>query len=242
MTAFTVYPAIDLKNGSVVRLKQGRRKDSKTFDLSPQQAAENWIKQGAEWLHVVNLDGAFGEDSSPNLAALMDILAVSRGKASVQFGGGLRSIDDIARILALGVERVILGTAAVKKPDLVCQVLDIFGLERVVLGIDAQDGFVRIAGWEKATMVTPITLANRYIGCGLKRIIFTNVRRDGMESGVDIDSTRELASAVKVSVIASGGVGSLADICKVKAAGLPGVVVGKALYEKNFTLSEAIAC
>jgi phosphoribosylformimino-5-aminoimidazole carboxamide ribotide isomerase len=242
MTAFTIYPAIDLKNGEVVRLKQGRKKDSKTFDLSPRGAAETWIAQGAAWLHVVNLDGAFGEDSSPNLTALKEILAAARGKALLQFGGGLRSMDDIEQMLALGVDRVILGTAAVENPGLLSQTLDKFGPERVVLGIDARDSFVRIAGWEKATVVTPVELAERYKGGGLRKVIYTNVQRDGMQTGVDIESTKELASATGLEVIASGGVSSLQDIYKVKAAGLPGVVVGKALYEKNFTLSEAIQC
>lgn len=242
MTSFTIYPAIDLKVGKVVRLKQGQRMKSKTFNLSPQAAARTWIAQGAAWIHVVNLDGAFGEDSSPNLAALEKILSVSQGKASVQFGGGLRSMDGIEQILALGVERIILGTAAVEKPDLLFQTLDKYGPDRVVLGIDARDGFVRVAGWEKATEVTPIVLANRFIDRGLKTVIYTNVRRDGMQKGVDILSTKELTSATGLEVIASGGVGSLEDIRKVKKAGLAGVVVGKALYEKNFTLSEAIQC
>jgi len=242
MRSFTIYPAIDLKAGQVVRLKQGRRQDSKTFDLSPKGAAETWMGQGAKWLHVVNLDGAFGEDSSPNLAALEEILAFARGRASVQFGGGMRSIDGIKQILNLGVNRVILGTAAVENPDLIIQALDTHGPERVVLGIDARDGFVRVAGWEKATRVTPIALAYRFIAHSLTTIIYTNVRRDGMETGVDVESTTELASATGLEVIASGGVGTLADIRKVKAAGLPGVVVGKALYEENFKLSEAIKC
>lgn len=242
MTDFTIYPAIDLKIGKVVRLKQGNRLDSKTFDLSPRVAADTWIAQGASWLHVINLDGAFGEDSSPNLAALEKILSVSMGKASVQFGGGLRSMDGIEQILALGVERIILGTAAVEKPDLLFQALEEFGPDRVVLGIDARNGIVRVGGWEKTTEVTPIVLANRFIERGLKRVIYTNVQRDGMQTGVDIESTKELSTATGLEVIASGGVGSLEDIRSVKEAGLPGVVVGKALYEKNFTLSEAIQC
>lgn len=242
MISFTIYPAIDLKAGQVVRLKQGRRKDLKTFNLAPKAAAETWISQGAAWLHVVNLDGAFGENSSPNLAALEEILSISQGRASVQFGGGLRSMNCIEQIFALGVDRIILGTAAVEKPDLIYQALDKFGPDRVVLGIDARDGFVRVAGWEKATEVPPILLANRFLDIGLKTIIYTNVRRDGMQTGVDIKSTKELANATGLEVIASGGVGSLEDIRKVKEAGLPGVVVGKALYEMNFTLSEAILC
>jgi phosphoribosylformimino-5-aminoimidazole carboxamide ribotide isomerase len=242
MKKFIVYPAIDLKDGKVVRLKQGQRDDSKIFDLSPSQAAEKWIDQGAEWLHVVNLDGAFGENSQPNLGALKSILASAIGKVFIQFGGGLRSIDAIREILDLGVDRVILGTAAVEDATLMHQSVERFGAERIVLGIDARDGLVRVAGWEKGTNVTPVDLVLRYIDKGLKNIIYTNVRRDGMGAGVDIASTKALASATGVDVIASGGVGSLEDIRQVKSAGLPGVVVGKALYENKFKLSEAIAC
>ncbi len=242
MTTFTIYPAIDLKDNLVVRLKQGRRKDMKTYDLSPQQAAESWIAQGANWLHVVNLNGAFGENSTPNLSALEKIIAVAKGKASIQFGGGIHSIDSIKNILSLGVTRVILSTAAVVRPSLMCEAIKIFGPERVVLGIDTQDGVVRIAGWEKVTTMTPVALAEYYVDYGLKTVIYTNIRHDGMESGVDISSTEKLKSETGLKVIASGGVGSLTDIQMVKTAGLSGVVVGKALYEKRFTLSEAIKC
>jgi len=242
MSPFTIYPAIDLKGGQVVRLKQGRRTDSKTFDLTPQQAAETWMDQGAAWLHVVNLDGAFGEESQPNLAALQAILSVAKGQAKVQFGGGLRSTEAIREILGLGVTRVILGTAAVENPGLMGEALKKLGTDRIVLGIDARDGLVQVAGWEKGTKLSPIALARRYLDQGMKTIIYTNVRRDGMQSGVDVDGTQALASATQLEVIASGGVGSLEDIRQVKAAELPGVIVGKALYEKRFSLTEAIKC
>jgi len=242
MSPFTIYPAIDLKGGQVVRLKQGRRTDSKIFDLTPQEAAETWMDQGAAWLHVVNLDGAFREESQPNLAALQAILSIAKGKVKVQFGGGLRSTAAIREILELGVARVILGTTAVENPGLMGEALTKFGTERIVLGIDARDGLVQVAGWEKGTKLSPIALARRYLDQGMKTIIYTNVRRDGMQSGVDVDGTQALASATQLEVIASGGVGSLEDIHQVKAAGLPGVIVGKALYEKRFSLTEAIKC
>ena len=242
MTPFTIYPAIDLKEGQVVRLRQARRADSKIFDLTPQHAAEMWINQGATWLHVVNLDGAFGEESQPNQAALQAILSVAKGQAKVQFGGGLRSKEVIGDILNFGVSRVILGTAAVEDPTLLADVLKSFGPERIVLGIDARDGLVRVAGWEQETALTPVALASRFLELGLKTIIYTNIRRDGMGSGVDIEGTQALASATRLDVIASGGVGSLEDIRQVKTAGLPGVIVGKALYEKRFSLTEANKC
>lgn len=242
MTPFTIYPAIDIKEGRVVRLKQGQREKSKIFEVQPSQAAKDWIEQGAAWLHVVNLDGAFGDAFQPKLTALEDILAVANGRASVQFGGGLRSMDLIRQILSMGVARVIIGTAGVENPALMTAALGTFGPNRIVLGIDARDGLVQVGGWEKKTRVTPIDLANRYIPYGLQTIIYTNIKRDGMQSGVDIPSTKALAAGSGLAVVASGGVGTLEDIRQVKVAGLPGVVVGKALYEKNFRLSEAIAC
>ncbi len=242
MTPFTVYPAIDLKEGRVVRLAQGQRDKSKIFEVQPSEAAEKWIEQGADWLHVVNLDGAFGDALQPRLTALEEILSVSIGRASVQYGGGLRSMDLIREILSMGAARVIIGTAGVESPALMIEALETFGPNRIVLGIDARDGLVRVSGWEKKTSVTPIDLANRYIEYGLRTIIFTNIKRDGMQSGVDISSTSALSNGLGLAVIASGGVGTLEDIRQVKAAGLPGVVVGKALYEKKFTLSEAIKC
>ncbi|HEY9122653.1 MAG TPA: 1-(5-phosphoribosyl)-5-[(5-phosphoribosylamino)methylideneamino]imidazole-4-carboxamide isomerase [Brevefilum sp.] len=242
MTPFTVYPAIDLKEGRVVRLMQGQRDKSKIFEVSPTQAAGEWIEQGADWLHVVNLDGAFGDALQPGLTALEEILSVSNGRASVQYGGGVRSMDLIREILSMGAARVIIGTAGVENLALMIEALKIFGPNRIVLGIDAREGLVRVSGWEKKTSLTPIELAKHYIKYGLRTIIYTNIKRDGMQSGVDITATKLLAAESGLAVIASGGVGTLEDIRQVKAAGLPGIVVGKALYENKFTLSEAIKC
>ncbi len=242
MSSFTLYPAIDLREGRVVRLTQGDWDQSTFYQLMPAQAAEGWISQGAEWLHVINLDGAFGKDTRPNLDALAAILRVSAGRASVQFGGGMRSFEAINKALEMGVARVILGTAAVRDPDLMVRALNEFGPEKIVLGIDAKDGVLQVAGWEQATQVTPKAVASRFVEYGLATIIFTNIRRDGMGQGVDVPSTKSLAEALPCEVIASGGVGSLADIKLVKQTRLPGVVVGKALYENAFSLTEAIEC
>ncbi len=242
MKKFTIYPAIDLRSGVVVRLEQGQKDRIKRFDFQPTQAAQHWIEQGASWLHVVNLDGAFGEDARPNLVELEKIMAITAGQASVQFGGGLRSIEAIREVLSMGVKRVILGTAAVEQPNLIPKALTAFGPERVILGVDARDGFVQISGWERDTSLTPLALAKRFISDGLRTVIYTNVRRDGMQRGVDIQGTRALADGTGLKVIASGGVGTLEDIRLVKESGLSGVIIGRALYEQVFTLTEAIKC
>ena len=242
MKEFTVFPAIDLRSGNVVRLEQGQKDRIKRFDFQPAQAAQHWMEQGASWLHVVNLDGAFGEDAQSNLVELEKIMKITAGKVAVQFGGGLRSIEAIQSVLSMGVKRVILGTAAVEQPNLILNAFSVFGPERVVLGVDARDGFVQVSGWEVKTSVTPLDLANRFIPEGLHTIIYTNVRRDGMQRGVDIQGTKALAAGTGLKVIASGGVGTLEDIQMVKESGLSGVIVGKALYEQVFTLTEAIKC
>ena len=181
MINFTIFPAIDLRSGAVVRLEQGQKERVKHFGDQPALAARQWISQGAEWLHVVNLDGAFGDDSQPNLAALETILAASDGKAVIQYGGGLRTIDAMREVLSLGAARVILGTAAVEQPNLMQDALLAFGPDHVILGLDARDGFVQVAGWERETRIRPAELASRFMPDGLNTIIYTNIRRDGMQ-------------------------------------------------------------
>lgn len=242
MKNFTIFPAIDLREGHVVRLQQGDKNRIKEFDLDPRNAAERWLNQGASWLHVVNLDGAFGEDSNANLLALKQILSIANSHASVQFGGGLRDLASIDHIISLGVSRVILGTAAVKNPKLLQEALKTFGSERIVLAVDARDGLVRVSGWEEQTAQTPLALIKQFLPYGISTVIYTNIHRDGMQRGADIESTNQLSEAAKLSVIASGGVAALEDIIAVRDAGLAGVIVGKALYENNFSLSEALSC
>lgn len=242
MKNFTVFPAIDLRDGHVVRLKQGDKDRIKAFDQDPRNAVERWVEQGAAWLHVVNLDGAFGEDSKANLLALQEILSAANSHASVQFGGGLRDLASIDHIFSLGVSRVILGTAAVKNPKLLQEALKTFGPERIILAVDARDGMVRVSGWEEQTSLSPLALIQQFLPYGIATVIFTNIRRDGMQQGADIESTKRLSETTKLNVIASGGVASLEDIKAVRNAGLAGVIVGKALYENNFSLSEALSC
>jgi len=239
---FTVYPAIDLHHGQVVRLQQGDREKRTDFNLKPENAAEKWISEGAKWLHTVNLDGAFGEDSSQNIKALKRILLEASGSAKVQFGGGVRDLAAIKHLLKLGVYRVILGTAAVRDPVLMSSALEAFGPQKIVLGVDARDGLIRIAGWEEKTTQSPIALIKKFVSSGLKWVIFTNIRRDGMGTGVDVNTSKNIAAATGVNVIASGGVASLQDIQSVKSAGLAGVIVGRALYQHHFTLAEALQC
>lgn len=236
-----VFPAIDLRHGRCVRLRQGDADRETVFGAEPAQVAQRWVEQGAEWLHVVNLDGAFGETASENLDALQDILA--HADASVQFGGGMRTLDDVERSLTTGVARAILGTVAVRQPEIVEQAIRRFGAERIVVGIDARDGMVATHGWLNTSEIKARDLAQRMADLGVERIVYTDVQRDGMLSGVNVEATRELARHSGLAVIASGGVRSLADIRSLKAVeadGVEGVIVGMALYRGTLTLTEAL--
>ena len=236
---FTIFPAIDLRVGRVVRLAQGDPAQQTIYDDDPAKVARRWYTLGAQWLHVVNLDGAFGEDAAANHLALQPIIDVG---VRVQFGGGLRALADIEAALALGVERVVLGTVAVENEALVAQAIARFGAERIGVGLDVRDGRVRVRGWLQDAGLAPQTLATRLKRHGLTTVVYTNIARDGVGGGVDVTSTRQLAAASGLEVIASGGVASLADIRAVRTAGLAGVIIGRALYEGKIDLAEAIAC
>jgi phosphoribosylformimino-5-aminoimidazole carboxamide ribotide isomerase len=242
MTDFQIYPAIDLHEGRVVRLKQGDLSRQTTYFDRPAEAAQQWIDQGAQWLHVVNLDGAFGNDQQANIDSLKDILRMANGCASVQFGGGLRDLSSLAWVLDMGVNRVVIGTAAVKNPRLMHGALRTFGPQRVILGVDARDGFVRVSGWLESAEQTPMDLIRQFLPDGLQTVIYTNIQRDGMGSGPDVAGAQRLHEATGVSVIASGGVASTSHIQAVRQAGLAGVVVGQALYQGQFTVTEAQSC
>lgn len=240
---FTIYPAIDLRRGLVVRLKEGDPERQTTYPVDPRAAAQRWLAAGAQWLHVVNLDGAFGESESPNLAALGSIArAADLLGARVQFGGGLRSLVEIQQALAAGASRVILGTAAVETPELITQALDRWGPAAICIGIDARDGFVKVRGWQSGSRVSALQLASQMAGLGIETVIYTNIARDGLGRGVDVPATQTLAKLSGLAVIASGGVAGLADIRAVRQAGLPGVIIGRALYEGQIELQEALAC
>lgn len=242
MSTFTIYPAIDLRAGSVVRLQEGDLNRKTIYSESPADVAQNWLKAGARWLHIVNLDGAFDENDSANQAAFRDILDIaSRYEARVQFGGGVRTPRMIQSILSLGVSRVVLGTVAVEQPPLITESVKQFGTEKIAVGIDARDGLVHVRGWQSDSRILATDLALQMRSLGVSTVIFTDIRRDGLGSGLNIASTRQLADASGLDVIASGGVHTIQDVIAARQANLAGVVIGRALYEGTLDLKTALA-
>lgn len=238
MSQLIIYPAIDLRQGQVVRLAQGELARTTVYDSDPAAVAERWKAAGAEWLHVVNLDGAFGTSVEANAKALTSILKST--SLRVQFGGGLRQVDSIRAVLALGVARVVIGTAAVEDPGLVDAALAEFGPDKIAVGIDARDGRVKLKGWVEDAAVTAVDLAGRLKAQGVETIVFTDIARDGVGAGVNVESTVALAQSSQLKVIASGGVKDIEDVRRVRESGLPGLIIGRALYEGQIDLAEAI--
>jgi phosphoribosylformimino-5-aminoimidazole carboxamide ribotide isomerase len=237
MRTWNVYPAIDLRQGRVVRLTQGDPDRETQYADDPLHVAHRWQVAGTEWLHVVNLDGALDESGKQNLAALERILTTG---LKVQFGGGMRDLDSIRRTLDLGVSRAVIGTAAAENPALVEAALAEFGPERIALGLDAREGIVRTHGWQEDTGITAIEMGRQWAEKGVRWVILTDVARDGMGTGLNLDATVELAQATRMHVIASGGVASLEDVRRTYEAGLSGVIIGRALYEGAVVLEEAL--
>ena len=241
-----IYPAIDLRQGRCVRLQQGLKDTETVYGDDPAQVARRWAAEGAAWLHVVNLDGAFGDQASagaelpPNLAALRAIAQAT--PLPVQFGGGMRSWGAIAQAFELGASRVILGTAALEDPALLARALAEFGSDRVAVGIDAKGGLVVTHGWEQTSAVPAVELGRRMAALGVARVVYTDVARDGMLTGVNVAATAELARATGLRVIASGGVSGVDDVRRLAQteADIEGVIIGKALYTGAVSLREAI--
>ena len=232
--SFTIYPALDLRGGQVVRLKEGDPARLTAYSDDPSETARRWLGAGARWLHVVNLDGAFGESDTANRLALETILKLG---AQVQFGGGMRSLDTIARAIELGVSRVVLGTIAIEQPNVVEEALKKFSAERIAVGIDARDGLVRVRGWKDNSEVSATDLALQMQTLGLRTVIFTDVSRDGLGSGLNIAATKELAQLSGLDVIASGGVHTLEDVLAAREENLAGVIIGRALYEGTIAVN-----
>lgn len=235
-----IIPAIDIKAGKCVRLLQGRKEDETVFSHDPVATARRWGAEGAELLHVIDLDGAF-EKRPCNLDSIRKI--VDAVPIRVQVGGGIRDADTIRKYLDLGVARVILGTEAIRNPQLVEKACKAFP-GRIVVGIDARKGKVAIEGWLETTEVTAIDLARRFEDCGVAVINFTDIQRDGMQSGPNLDETRKLAESVSIPVVASGGVAGIEDIRKLltlEPFGVTGVITGKALYTGSLDLRQAIS-
>lgn len=235
-----IIPAIDLKNGKCVRLRQGRREDVKVYDRDAVAVARRFAAAGARMLHVVDLDGAFREDESPNREVARRIIEAAG--IPVQFGGGLREVSDVEQMIGYGAQRVVIGTLAAEAPQVLEKFLDMFG-SSIVVGIDARDGRVLTRGWEEQGGISAVKLARRMAKMGVSRIVYTDVSRDGMLEGLNVEQTCMVAKAAGIPVTASGGVASLSDIERlrtVSSTGVDSVIVGKALYEGRFTLEEAL--
>ena len=235
-----LFPAIDIRNGRCVRLTEGKFECETVFAEDPAEMAVRWADAGAEYLHVVDLDGALAGQSS-NTEVIKRILA--KVKIPVQVGGGIRTLTNIENMLALGATRVILGSVAVRDPELVRAACQNFP-GQVVVGIDAKNGEVAVEGWGIGGGIGAVELAKKMAAVGVEHIIFTDISRDGMLSGVNVEATAELAKTSGIKVIASGGVSSLADIKALQlheADGIEGCIIGKAIYTGALDLKEALA-
>jgi len=236
-----LFPAIDLKEGKAVRLLQGRMEDSTIYADNPVDVAKEFENQGAEYLHIVDLNGAFSGKPMNDETIRRIVRSVSM---KIQVGGGIRTMERITELLELGVERVILGTIAVKNPKLVAEAARRYG-KRVIVGIDAKDGLVAVQGWAEATEMQAVDLGKAMKAVGIESVVFTDISRDGMLQGPNIESTVQMAQETGLSVIASGGISTLDDLRKLEAEALRGVfiegaITGKALYSGAFTLREAL--
>lgn len=235
-----LFPAIDLKDGNAVRLLRGEMEQATIFNTDPAAQAESFAAQGYEWLHLVDLNGAFA--GRPVNGEAVDAI-LSRVKLPVQLGGGIRDLATIEGWLARGVTRVILGTVALKDPALVKEACKAFP-DRVAVGIDARDGYVAVEGWAERSDMRVLDLALKFEDCGVAAIIYTDINRDGAMGGVNVEATADLASHLTTPVIASGGVSSLADLAalkKVEDTGIVGVISGRALYDGRIDPAAALA-
>jgi phosphoribosylformimino-5-aminoimidazole carboxamide ribotide isomerase len=235
-----IIPAVDIKGGRCVRLLQGRKDSETVFSNDPSSMASRWEAEGAELLHVVDLDGAF-EKGPQNVEAIKRI--VKEVSIPVQLGGGIRTMDTIAMYLDAGIARVIVGTEAVRNPDLVENASRRYP-GRIVVGIDARDGMVAVEGWTETTKRGAVEVARGFEGYGLAAIVFTDIQRDGMQTGPSIEQTKRLAASVDIPVIASGGVSSMDDIealLPLEDVGVQGIITGRALYAGTLKLRQALA-
>lgn len=233
-----LLPAIDVRHGRVVRLSQGEAHRETVYGDDPLAVAERFADEGAGWLHLVDLDRAFGEGD--NAALLGRVIAGLGGRLRVQVGGGFRTLEAIEPMLELGAARVVIGTAAVRSPELVPAAVERAGSGRLAVGIDARAGMVAIRGWREETGERAADVAARVIAQGIRTLVYTDVARDGMLEGPDLAGAAAL-QALGADVIASGGVASLEDLRRARAAGLAGAIVGRAIYEGRFTVAAAVA-
>jgi phosphoribosylformimino-5-aminoimidazole carboxamide ribotide isomerase len=234
-----IIPAVDIKSGRCVRLLQGRQDSETVFGDDPSAMAARWEAEGAQLLHVVDLDGAF-KKRPQNMEAVKRI--VDSVNIPIQLGGGIRNMETVSMFLNLGVQRVIIGTEAIRNPNLVEEACRVFP-DRIIAGIDARDGMVAIEGWTETTEREAIEVARSFEGFGLAGIVFTDIHKDGMQSGPNVKETKKLAESVSTPIIASGGVNDIDDIkalAGIEEAGVVGVITGRALYEGTLVLKDAL--
>lgn len=231
----TVYPAIDIRKGKCVRLTQGQYDKITIFSDDPVSMALQFQKAGAQFLHVVDLDGARGEGNNREIISSI----VKALDIPVQTGGGIRTMADINEVLSLGLARVILGTSAVKNPELITEAVKKYG-NKIIVGIDAKDGYVAIEGWEETSCFRALDFAAKMEAIGVGTIVYTDINTDGMLTGPNLYAMEEMVKRVKMDVIASGGVASVKDIRKLKETGVAGVIVGKAIYTGDVDLKQAL--
>ncbi len=235
-----VIPAIDLTNGTCVRLRQGRMDEITTYSDDPVSTATRWVEAGAKRLHIVDLDGAFA-GKPENKEAVVSILK-RHPELDVQLGGGVRDLKTIEAYLELGLRWIIIGTQAVKEPSFVANACSLFP-NHIIVGVDAKDGWVATEGWAKASTVSAVEVVKRFAGDGVSSVVYTDIGRDGMMSGINIKATEALARDTGCSIIASGGLNGLSDLREllvVESDGIIGVITGRAIYEGALDLAEAI--
>jgi len=235
---FEVIPAVDVQDGEAVQLVQGERDSGKRYG-DPVEAAQRWLDEGAETLHLVDLDGAF-EGERENADAIEAIVETAGEDIGVQVGGGIRTAADAETLLDIGVDRVILGTAAIENPDIVAEISESHP-ESVMVSLDAKGGEVVVSGWTEGTGLDPAEAAARYEELGAGSVLFTNVDVEGQLEGIDREAVERVVEAVDIPVVASGGVTDLDDVRALEDAGAAAVVVGTALYEGRFSLREAMS-
>jgi phosphoribosylformimino-5-aminoimidazole carboxamide ribotide isomerase len=233
-----LFPAIDIRFGRAVRLAQGAAAPASPHDGDPIALAERFVMQGARWLHLVDLDRAFGDGENGSLIGR--IITRVGSHIRIQLGGGMRSLERLREVRDLEVARIVLGSAVVTTPALVSQALELLGAPRVAVGLDVRDGLLALHGWQQTSVVRARDVAIRVAAEGVRTILHTDIARDGRLAGPDFVGAVELQRVSGAGVILSGGVGSLDDLVRAKAAAVAGVVVGRALYEGRFTLAQAL--
>ncbi len=233
-----IYPAIDLYDGACIRLTKGDFKQKKVYDEDPVRVAQDFMNQGAEMLHVVDLNGA-EIDNNANYETIRNIVASV--DMPVQVGGGIRSMASAQRYFDAGVDRIIIGTKAVEDPAFLKALLEVYG-EKIVVAVDGKNGYVAINGWKETSSVSMLSFIGQLVEVGVKRILCTDINRDGLLQGSNVPLYKEIQERYDIELIASGGVSSLEEISRLASYDIYGAIVGKALYEERFTLKEAITC